>query len=76
MTRNITLRLDEAVLQRAKHKAVEADCSLSEWVAKLIAEQVSGTSDYAAARKRALKWLDTGFDLGGKPLTRDEAHER
>ncbi len=76
MTKNVTLRLDEAVLQRAKHRAVEEDCSLSEWVAKLIAEQVSGASDYAAARARAIERLNTGFLLGGKPLTRDEAHER
>ena len=76
MTKNITLRLDEAVLRQAKHRAVEADCSLSEWVAKLIAEEISGAGDYAAARARALKNLDKGFHLGGKPLTRDEAHER
>ncbi len=76
MMKNVTLKLDEAVLQRAKHKAVEEDCSLSEWVAKLISEQVSRSSDYAAARARAIKRLETGFHLGGKPLTRDEAHER
>ena len=76
MTRNITLRLDDAILRRARMKAVQEDQSLSGWVANLIAEAVAGESKFASARRRALRRLDTAFDLGGKPLTRGQAHER
>jgi len=36
MAKNVTLRLDEAVLRKARHAAVEEDKSLSERVAGLI----------------------------------------
>ncbi len=76
MTRNITLRLDEQVLRKARHKAVEQDQSVSQWVADLIARSVDADEQYAAARQRALKRLETGLRLGGKPLSRQEAHGR
>ena len=76
MGKNITLSLDEAILRKARHAAVEADQSVSEWVADLIAGKVltSGRSD--SAREKALKRLKQGFHLGGKPFTREDLHER
>ena len=44
MARNVTIRLDEAVLKRCRHLAVER--------------------------------LDKGFNLGGRPLSREEIYER
>ena len=76
MTRNITLRLDDAILKQARMKAVQEDQSLSEWVANLVAEAVTGQSKFAAAKRRALRRLEKGMDLGGKPLTRAQAHDR
>jgi len=76
MAKNITLRLGEAVLRKAKHLAVEQDKSLSQRVAELIAKCVERDEDYAAARRRALARIDRGMHLGGRPLTREEAHER
>ena len=76
MARNVTLRLDDALLQKARHEAVRQNQSLSQWLADLIGQSVMQGSAYSAARRRALKRLDEGFDLGGKPLTRDQAHER
>ena len=76
MTKNITLRLDAALLKQAKRAALEEDKSVSQWVGELIAEAVAGSDTFEAAKRRALRRLDMGFDLGGKPLTRDEAHER
>ena len=35
MTKNITLRMDEEVLRKAKHIAVEHDMSLSAWIAEI-----------------------------------------
>ena len=76
MSKNITLSLDEAVLRKAKHAAVEEDKSVSEWVADLIVEVVSGKERSGSAKENALKRLKTGFHLGGKPFARKELHER
>lgn len=76
MAKNITLRLDEAVLRKARFKAVERDQSLSQWVADLIARSVAGEESFAAARRSALRRLESPPHLGGRPLSRGEAHER
>jgi hypothetical protein len=76
MARNITLKLDEATLRKARHAAVEEDQSLSEWVSNRIKSAVSVRENTEAARKRALNRLKKGFRLSGKPLDREEAHER
>ena len=76
MGKNVTLRLDEAVLRRARLAAVEQDQSLSEWVAGLIAHAISKKDRSLSAREKALKKMEQGFRLGGRPLTRGEAHER
>ncbi len=76
MARNLTLRLDDSVLRKARHLAVEEEKSLSQWVADLIAQSVARNQDYAAVRRRAVARLERGMRLGGKPLTREEAHER
>ena len=76
MAKNVTLKLDDAILRKAKHLAVEQNTSLSQWLADLIVQRVSGNSGYAAARRRAVRRLDAGLRLGGRPLTREQAHER
>ena len=76
MAKNVTVKLDDAVLRKAKHLAVEENTSLSQLLTDLIVGRVSGRSGFAGARRRALKRLNTGLSLGGKPLTRDQAHER
>ena len=76
MTRNITLKLDDAILEKARHKAVQQNQSLSQWVADVILQTVGHDADYAAAKRRAIAHLRKGYRLGGKPLTRDQAHER
>ncbi len=76
MGKNVTLRLDEVVLRRARHAAVERDQSLSEWVADLIKRETSKADRHAAARESALRMMREGLHLGGKPLSRDEIHER
>jgi hypothetical protein len=76
MNKNVTLRLDEVVIRKARHAAIERDQSLSEWIADLIAHAVSKTDRLLPARERALKRIQSGFHLGGSPLSRKEAHER
>jgi hypothetical protein len=76
MRKNITLRLDEAILKEARHRAVGADQSLSQWVTGLITREVGKEEAYERARRRALNHMEKGLPLGGKPIPRDELHER
>ena len=76
MGKNVTLRLDEAIIRRARHAAVEQDQSLSEWVAGLIVRATSKNDRSLSAREKAVSRMDRGFHLGGIPLSREEAHGR
>lgn len=76
MAKNITLRMDEGILKQAKRVALDHDQSVSQWVANLIADAVRRDAGSAAARRRVLKALDKTFNLGGKPLTRDQIYDR
>lgn len=76
MNKNITLRLDEAVLRKARHAAVEQDQSLSEWVAGLVSRTTSERERKQHARVSALKRMSKGLHLGGTPLSREESHGR
>jgi hypothetical protein len=76
MTRNVTLKLDATLLRRCKLAAVSEDKSLSQWLTDLMIQAVRQEPRYAQAKKRALQRLAAGWDLGGKPLTREELHDR
>ena len=77
-TRNLTVRLDEAVIQKARIVAARRGSSISRLVAEAIEAMASNEDiEYEQAMREALKLMDHGIDLGGPPyLTRDEAHER
>ena len=74
MSKNVTIRLDEAILRECRHAAVEEDKSLSQWIADALVKMVSAHDVKHAARERALKRLEEGFSLGGTPLTREEIY--
>jgi predicted DNA-binding protein len=76
MTRNVTIRLDEAVLKRCRHLAVEDDKSLSEWIRSILIGVVTERTDFSIPMERAVERLDKGFNLGGRPLSREEIYER
>ncbi|MBZ5499173.1 MAG: DUF6364 family protein [Acidobacteriia bacterium] len=76
MSKNVTLRLDDAVLRKARHAAVEQDQSLSEWVAGLVTRATSETDRNQSARASALLRMRKGLHLGGTPLSREDAHGR
>ncbi|MFT5190946.1 MAG: hypothetical protein ACI957_003983 [Verrucomicrobiales bacterium] len=76
MTKNITLKLDERVLNRVRHLAVDEDKSVSAWVTDLVEEVVKDRDNYEDCRQKALRALDKGLHLGGRPLTREEVYER
>jgi hypothetical protein len=76
MSKNVTLRMDEGLLKKCRHAAVEQDMSLSQWVTDVIARTVERDESRDKAKRDALRLLEKGFSLGGKPLSREEAHER
>ena len=76
MTKNVTIRLEAAVLKKCRLRAVEEDKSLSRWIADLLLEALSMQGEYEAARDRALQRMEIGFQLGGRALAREEIHER
>jgi len=77
MKRNVTLKLDAGLLQRARVLAAEQGSSLSKMLAEKVEEVVREREKYDRARKRALARLRLGMDLGwAPPASRDELHER
>jgi len=55
MGKNVTLRLNEAIIRKAKHAAMEQDQSLSKWVAGLIVHATSRKGRLLSAKAKALK---------------------
>lgn len=76
MTKNITIRMDEDLLQKVRHRAVDEHMSASRWIAKVVRDTAEAEHECRGARRRALSRLDRGFHLGGQPLTREQTHER
>ncbi|MGB0955919.1 MAG: DUF6364 family protein [Panacagrimonas sp.] len=76
MTTNITLRLDEALLQKARHIAVDRRLSVSAWVAEVVAQAVDQQAEMSARKKTALRFLDQPFDIEDGPLSREQVYER
>lgn len=76
MVRNVTIALPEDVVETAERIARGSNRPLDEWLAEVMAEAVRDRVDYAEARRHALEMMKKGFNLGGKPLTRDEIYDR
>ena len=70
-----TIDLPEAILHRAKIVAAQRKTTLKELVL-LGLDWVMGSGPEAPDRKAALARLQKGLRLGGRRLTRDQAHER
>lgn len=76
MKKNLTLKLDEALLKKCRHLAVESDQSVSEWVANLLRDHVGKTSSLESSKGRAKRLLQRGLKLDGSYLSREDVHER
>ncbi len=76
MKQNITLSLDTAVLKHAKQLAAKKNQSVSRLLADELAGCVEAERDYELHQRQALAWLEKGFNMGGRYLTRDQAHAR
>ncbi len=76
---NVTLSIPKTVLKQAKIIAASQDKSLSQLMRESLEEKVREKTDYNNARKRQLKLLKKGLDLGtgGQvKASRDELHAR
>ncbi|MHB1987556.1 MAG: DUF6364 family protein [Acidimicrobiales bacterium] len=77
MSRNLTVHLDDATVQKAKVIAARRATSLSRLVANEIERLVTEDDVYQRAQQTALDHLGHGFRLGGGVLRdRDSLHER
>jgi len=79
MKRNITLSLPNVLIKKAKIVAAQREESLNQLIRESLEEKLSKQADYDKAKKRHMKILETGYDLGTKGnlmVTREELHER
>jgi predicted transcriptional regulator len=63
MLKNITLKIDDQLLTRVRHLAVDENKSVSAWVAELIERALNEADEYEQARREAIDTLDQGFIL-------------
>ena len=76
-TQNLTVRLDQATVRKAKVLAARRGTSVSKLIAHTIEALVGDDEAYEAARRKALDFLHHGFHLGGSVCaSRDKLHER
>ncbi len=74
--KNVTISLDEDLLARSREKARDQGVSFNQWVRDLISREAQ-----ADRRAELQRFYDLADSLnirleGGKPYTREEAHER
>jgi hypothetical protein len=73
---NITVAIEPGLLKKARAIAARRGLSVSALLADELRELVAEDAAYAAAHKRAISLLSSPLPLGGRPLRRDELHER
>ena len=74
---NITIKVESDLAQEARVLAAKRGTSLSRLVAEQLKLLVHEDQVYASARRRALRQLKHGYDLGWeKPDNRDVLHDR
>jgi predicted transcriptional regulator len=77
MQRNITLKLDDDLIRKARVLAARRNRSVSALLREELSRLVAEDETYEIAKRSALKRLEQGSHLGGGPLpNRDELHDR
>lgn len=78
MHQNLTVRLDESTIRKARIVAAKRSTSVSRLVADEIDRLVREDEAYEQARVEALADLESGFDLGsgGRLPSRESAYDR
>ena len=59
---NVTIKIDDELCRQARHRAVDADLSLSGWVAHLIEREVNASASKGATMAELLA-MDDDYDL-------------
>lgn len=72
----LTLSLPPEVITKAKILAAQRKVSVSSLVAACIEDLASNDEAYQTASRRALAYLDRGFNLGARPTLREALHAR
>ena len=72
MKQNITVQLDQSVIQDAKIMAAKKATSLSKYLAAEIQRIAAQESNYEQTKKTALARLNKGYALGGAKMPRRE----
>ena len=73
---NLTIKLDKALIRKLRVLAAQRDTSISGLIAAKLEEEVDQNERYEEARRHALELMDKGWNLGGKPLRREELYDR
>ncbi len=63
---NVTLSMPKPLLRKAKVLAASREKSLSELLRESLEEKIRNASGYNQAKKRQLKLLNKGIDMGTK----------
>jgi hypothetical protein len=71
-----TVDLPDEILHRAKVAAAERRTTLKALIVAGLDQVLRSTAQASDARAAALDRLHKGLPLTGKPLSRDQAHER
>ncbi len=73
---NLTIQLDRKLVRKARVLAAQRGTSVSRLLATELERLVGEDEAYETARRSALQFLERGFHLGGKRVSREELHER
>jgi uncharacterized protein DUF6364 len=74
--KNLTIQIDEDVIDRARLLAAKRGTSISGLVARELEEIVDHDARYERARLRALRDLGTASERGGRRWKREDLYER
>jgi hypothetical protein len=73
---NFRLTIDSSLLRDIETLVAREGISINALVTELLEDRVKKEQDYEQAKRRALARMREGFDLGGRPFSRDEIYER
>lgn len=76
MKQNVTVSLGKDLIQKLRIIAAKRATSISRLLSKELELIVERSEHYENAKRRAIAAMDSGFHLGGKPVNRDDLHER
>lgn len=74
--RNLTIQLDEEVIQAAKELAARRNTSVSGLVAEKLKELVEADIRYRQAMNRAIDAMYNATPRGGRTWKREDLHDR